>query len=771
LVKRENQMYNRMEHEEIRREIKLVLERLWRSGEVHIMKPRVSSELDGVVHYLTNVFPDVIHNLDRRLRLAWQFNGFDPDLIRSMDALPKITFGNWVGGDRDGHPFVTPDVTRQTLDVLRLNAIVVIRRQLNQLYKNLSFFCYPDETLPDFQTRYRELLQERTQVGESVDGVDESQVFRTFVHLIMAKLPVDVQRDHAVQLEDHSASYRYPDQLTADLETLYRALAGYGARMIADADVMAAMRLVRSFGFHLARLDIRQNSRFHELALSQLMTAASLDGEAFLNWDESQKLEFINRELTTARPFTLPKVEAGPEASSVLDCFRVVDAHINRCGPDGIGALIVSMTRTLSDLLIVYLLAREAGLTLSTPEGLICPLPVVPLFETIEDLELSPEILAAFLAHPFTKRSLAYRQQVLKTGHPIQQVMIGYSDSNKDGGILASQWHLYKAESGLHEVGVQSGVKIRYFHGRGGTISRGAGPTQWFVKTLPHSSINGDMRLTVQGETIHQKYANKINATYNLELLTACTVGSTALHAFTPRTGDPSEGVMAALSEISQQKYMSLINHPDFIDFFSQSTPIDAIESCKMGSRPARRTGTRTLEDLRAIPWVFAWGQSRFNLTGWFGVGTALEAFVGESEQRLDELRKQVAGDTLIRYVLSNVDTSLSSTDEGIMQLYASLVVKQEVRDQLLGIILEELARTRSWVAKVFETPFQERRLYHFYSSRLRAEALKPLHLKQVSLLRNWRQSRAPGKSDEEALLFELRLTINAIAGALRATG
>ncbi|NQU64437.1 MAG: phosphoenolpyruvate carboxylase [SAR324 cluster bacterium] len=605
LVKRENQMYNHLEQHEIRREIKLVLQRIWHSGEVHTQKPSVGSELDSILHYLVNVFPEVIQILDRRLDLAWRYVGFGPELIRLAENLPDISFGNWVGGDRDGHPFVTAEVTEDTLNTLRLNALVVILRQLKELRKNLSFYCFADQTTPDFVDRYQELLNELKQSGETLHSFDESQVFRNFVQLIIAKLPVDMYRDHVIQLENHPHSYQNPSQLMNDLKLLRTSLHHFGAKAIAYADVNTAMRIVRAFGFHLAHLDIRQNSQFHEKALSQLLDSASLDGTGFLNWNEAQRLDFINRELTSSRPFTHPKVKAGMEADAVLDCYRVVDRYLDRSGVDGMGALIVSMTRNLSDLLIVYLLAREAGLTRSTEEGLVCPLPVVPLFETIEDLEMSPEILEAFLTHPFTRRSLEYQMRHRQKERPIQQVMIGYSDSNKDGGIIASQWHLYKAESELMEVGRKVGVSNRYFHGRGGTISRGAGPTQWFIKSLPHSSIKGDMRLTVQGETIQQQYANKINATYNLELLSACTVGSTALHTYTPKTGDSSEAVMAFLAEESQQKYMALINHADFIQFFSESTPIDAIESCKMGSRPARRTGKRTLADLRAIPWVF----------------------------------------------------------------------------------------------------------------------------------------------------------------------
>ncbi|MBU2515312.1 phosphoenolpyruvate carboxylase [bacterium] len=771
LVKRENSMYTHQEQREIQREIELILERLWYSGEVHIRKPEVKSELDNVLHYLMNVFPDIILNLDRRLALAWEYLGFDLDLIGKVENHPRISFGNWVGGDRDGHPFVTADVTRDTLQTLRLNALVVVRRWLKQLKKNLSFFCYLEQTDPKLQARFRKMVEELTQAGETVEAEDESQAFRMFANLMIQKLPLDVRRDHAVQLEETSASYPDADLLVEDLKLLQEALVAFGSSTIAFNDVNDSIRIVRTFGFHLAHLDVRQNSRFHELAVAQLMNAASLDGDAFLSWDESQRLIFLNRELSSPRPFTLPKTDAGAEAKAVLDCYRVVAAFTDQYGYDAIGALVVSMTRSLSDLLTVYLLAREAGLILQEPEGMVCPLPVVPLFETIEDLEISPVILESFLDHPFTVRSLEFRKKLYQQKQPVQQVMIGYSDSNKDGGIMASQWYLYKAGSELTAVGEKKNVRIRFFHGRGGTISRGAGPTQWFVKTLPYSSIRGDMRLTVQGETIQQKYANKVNATYNMELLTACTVGSTALHQFIQKKPEVIEASLEFLADESRKKYMALVNHSHFITFFSQATPIDIIEQSKMGSRPSRRTGKRSLEDLRAIPWVFSWGQARYNLTGWYGVGSALASLKNNFPELFGEMKQKIGKDSLIRYVLSNVDTSLAATDEDVMRLYASLVEDETIRREMLDDILEEFARTREMVTLAFEIPFEKRREEHYYSNQLRAEALYPLHTKQVHLLKKWRHAIEKNSEETENLFFQLRLTVNAIAGALRATG
>ncbi len=771
LVKRENSMYTRLEQKEIRREIELMLERLWRSGEVHIRKPDVSSENTNILHYLTNVFPDVVLNLDRRLAQAWEFMGFDPNLIKSVENLPRISFGSWVGGDRDGHSLVTAETTKSTLLSLRLNALVVIRRQLRQLQKNLSFFCYLSQTIPELQEKYRQMHKELIQAGEHLPDGDESQAFRMFLELVISKLPLDVERDHAVRLEVTSASYQRADQLINDLKILQNALVAIGSHAIAFNDVNTVIRILQTFGFHLAHLDIRQNSKFHELAISQLMNSASLDGDVFLTWNEDQKLKFLNRELNSPRPFMLPKVDAGPEANAVLSCYRVIAEFTEQNGFDPIGSLIVSMTRNLSDLLIVYLLAREAGLTVQTEAGMVCPLPVVPLFETIEDLEISAEIMEKFLDHSFTRRSLDFQKKLYQLKDKTQQVMIGYSDSNKDGGIIASQWSLFKAGSELTEVGEKRSIKIRFFHGRGGTISRGAGPTQWFVKTLPYSSIKGDMRLTVQGETIQQKYANRVNGTYNLELLTACTVKSTAMHKFIGKGKKNEDEFLQILAEKSRNKYMKLMNHPHFITFFNQATPIDAIEQCKIGSRPARRSGKRSLEDLRAIPWVFSWGQSRFNLTGWYGAGTALTYLKKEEPELYENMINHVPNDSLIRYLLSNIETSLTATNEQVLKVYASLVEDEQVCEEILKDIMEEFFLSKKLVSEAFKQPFEKRRKAHFFSNGLRNDALYPLHIKQVELLKKWRLSAQNDPEAAEETLFQLRLTINAIAGALRATG
>ena len=350
--------------------------------------------------------------------------------------------------------------------------------------------------------------------------------------------------------------------------------------------VRPLLRLLDSIGLHLARIDIRQNSDFYETALSQMMAAAGVeDAKNFSTWSEADRLSFLNHELSTPRPLTHASVALPKEATEARDTLAVVAQHIRQHGPAGVGALIVSMTRNLVDLLTVYVLAKEVGLTYQEDGQLRCMLPVVPLFETYEDLERAPGISDAFLAHPCTRHSLRIGDPDTK---PRFIIMLGYSDSNKDAGILASQWILKSAQSKLFDVGENHGVKIAFFHGRGGTVGRGAGPTHRFLEALPEGSLDGGIRVTEQGEVIAQKYNTPATATANLEWLLAGSLGAQLLSA-KQTTNKVIDDAMETLAKCSRRAYRDLLEAPGFIDFYRQATPIDAIEQSRIGSRPSRR--------------------------------------------------------------------------------------------------------------------------------------------------------------------------------------
>ncbi len=772
IVKRENTMYTRTEQDELRKEIKIALHRIWRIYDVYIEKPDVGSELDNIIHYLTEVFPEVVVLHDRRLKQAWQEAGFNPELIRGARDLPRITFGNWVGGDRDGHPLVTADVTGKTLKKLRFHALVTIQKELSKLQKNLSFNAAVTNLHPVFRERYEFLHDEiLTGIpGYRIKFVNEA--FRQYIGFLLEKLPSTMMVDDQPIIQEKPFSYRYPNELTNDLYILQEGLVEYKASEIAYSDVNEMIRIVDTFGFHLARLDVRQNSQFHDKAIAQLLDAARLDGTKFLDFTAGERLSFMNAELMSGRPFVHPSISLGNEAQSTIDSYKIIAAHINRYGDEGIGSLIVSMTRDVTDLLAVYLLEREAGLMASTPDGLASRVPVVPLFETIEDLDNSADILDRFLSHPVTINSLRLRKEKSPDGEVWQQVMIGYSDSNKDGGILASQWFLYQAQLRLTRIGEKHGIKISFFHGKGGSISRGAGPTHWFLRALPKGSLKGFIRLTEQGETIERKYANKGNAVYNIELLTAGTFAETLRNGKDTPVEHKLAEELDYLAEKSMVSYKALTQKEGFISFYEYATPIDAIEQSKIGSRPARRTGRRTLGDLRAIPWVFSWSQCRFNITSWYGVGSTLEQMKQTDPEKFGRFRQAAKNDPFVRYVLTNVDTSLASSDEPVFKQYASLASESPGSSEFLDMMSEELVRTRGIIDDILQIPLLMRRENHYYSTILRAEAMAPLHEYQVILLKRWRKLSSEGNTlDSNKVLFELLRSVNAIAGAIGFTG
>jgi phosphoenolpyruvate carboxylase len=772
LVKRENAMWTPQEQSAITEEIKAALERLWRTGDIYIEKPDVPSELRNVVHYLRNVFPDVLPYLDLRLKQAWTDAGFDAGLLSDPRKLPLLSFGNWVGGDRDGHPLVDAEVTRSTLDDLRGNSLSLLREQLTGLAIHLSLSERLDPPPAELVERVEQLAGNLGEAGGRALGRNPGEPWRQFVNLMLARLPIELTADGSMRVQKHDSCYETASELEEDLDVLRELLIAARARRIAVADVEPVLRTVQTFGFHLARLDIRQNSRVHELAVAQVMTSAGLDGEGFLDWGETRRLEFLDRELKAPRPFTRPDTELGPEAHGVLSCYRVLKEEIQEWGQDGLGALIVSMTRGLPDLLSVYLLTREVGITSATPSGLVCSLPVVPLFETIEDLERSPEVLARFLDHPLTRRSLVHQRELAGAEQPVQQVMIGYSDSNKDGGIIASLWSLYRVQQRLSEIGRERGIRIRFFHGRGGTISRGAGPTHRFLRALPHSSVEGDMRMTEQGETIAQKYSNRITAVHNLELLLAGVSGASLTHWHTSRESHPLEPLMDRLAETSRWAYRELLSSEGFLTFFRQATPIDAIESSRIGSRPSRRTGQRTLADLRAIPWVFSWSQSRFYISGWYGAGTALEELQREAPAALDAIKRDTFGWPPLHYMISNIATSVATANPEIMRAYAALVDDRTLRERILADILTELQCTRRMIEVIYAGPLAEKRPKVHRTLMLREEGLRILHDQQIELLRRWRNlQEAEDLVGAEDLLVQLLLNVNAVASCLGTTG
>lgn len=743
LIKLENTSYSFTEKQVIAEDIKTLLERWWRTGEVYLKKPTVEMERSNVIHYFSKVFPQAVRKSDTQLKQSWINMGFDPENLR----FPGLQFGTWVGGDRDGHPYVTASVTESTLTEHRKAALTLIHDELAHLAAGLSFSSMSNKVPKQLQEAIDRKAENLGEEGNKTVSRNPHEPWRQFVSLVVLQLEHTKEK-----IDRENALYNRPQDLMDDLKLLRVSLLEIGAKRIVEDLLFPVERMLECFGFHLARLDIRQNSDFHDKAMQQILGVAFPENSEYSTWSEEDRVNFISEELKSDRPFAIAGRSFGPEADKVLDSYRVVKKHIDEYGPDGVGTFIVSMTRQLSDLLVVYLFFREVGIDRHTFQ-------VVPLFETIDDLVASGDILESFLTHP------VYKKQKERP----QEIMLGYSDSNKDGGIIASRWNIYRAEKNLTETADRHGVELRFFHGIGGTISRGGGKYHRFLESMPSGSMSGEIKLTVQGETIAQQFANMLTATYNLEMLLSGVALQTGnrLHPKNKKTY-PIEA-LKQLADYSKEKYQELIAQPDFLSFYGEATPIDILELSKIGSRPARRTGTRSLADLRAIPWVFSWNQSRFNITGWFGIGNALQRLKSENPQQYQELKEYSQEWPFWRYVLIQVETNLMNAEPDVMDAYSSLVKDPKVREQLKSIIKTEHQKGLEEIAAMFNKDRGERRESLLDNLNRRNDALISLHRLQIKNLKDWRKTKA--RTENDVLVTHLLQITTALASGLKNTG
>ena len=753
LSQRENKALSKLEQNDLTEKIINLLERWWRTGEIYLEKPDIRDERANVVYYLSKVFPSVLEKSDQQLKDAWIELGLNPDHIKNPDNFPKINFGSWVGGDRDGHPFVTPEVTQETLLLHRKQALILIKSHLINLVKKLSISAISNPVPFALTQAINQKLESLGELGQKAVQRNPYEPWRQFVSLMLLQLEHTIADNFA----DAKVHYRSSQYLLADLKLLRSVLVDNGLRGICEDLLFPVERAVKCFGFHLAKLDIRQNSAFHDKAITQILKANGEKDFDFQNWSEEKRVEYLNRILEGHELITDITMSYGEEADNVLDCYRVVRNHINQYGAEGIGSFIVSMTRNLSDLLVVYVLMRETQL-LSTG------IKVVPLLETIGDLHNGPEILDKFLSHFITKK----RATLVSNK---QEVMLGYSDSNKDGGTIASKWNLYKAEKELFEIGNKHHTDIYFFHGAGGTISRGGGKYHRFIESMPLNTVNNTIKITVQGETIAQLFGNPLTATYNLNALTS----GVAKHAINSQLMANKQSypldTMEFLAQKSFEHYRNLIETPGFINFYSKVTCIDALEKSKIGSRPARRTGTRTLNDLRAIPWVFSWNLSRITLTGWYGLGEALKALKNEKPEAFEALKTSVNDWTFFKFLMIQTETNLILSNVEIMKLYAELNENTEERELFMNKILTDYKNGFKMIEELFEASATSRRDGQYDNLKWRDNKLQTLHKAHISYLKLWREIPEDNPLEKEKLLTKLLSIINSLSSGLKNTG
>jgi phosphoenolpyruvate carboxylase len=716
--------------------------RLWLTSMLRRTRLQVADEVANGLAYFRLTFLNELPRLYAELEHALKERFALPAEPRLP---PFLTVGTWIGGDRDGNPYVNAAAIRGALAQQAGLALGHYLEETSQLYKELALSTRIRAAPPEIEP-----LAARGE--EAPHRLDEP--YRRAVSAIYARLAAAAEALAGVRANPpatvRAPAYQGADELAADLALVSRALDAQGAGRLAQGRLAALQRKVSLFGFHLAPVDLRQSSEEHARAVGELLARAGVAAD-YAGMDEVGRLAVLSKELAGPRPLRVPHLEYSELVENELAILAAAAEGRRRLGARAVPHYVISHCSAVSDLLEAGVLLREAGL--------LGQLDIIPLFESIADLGRCGDILDDALGQPL------YRGWVAARGDE-QEVMLGYSDSNKDGGYFTSNWSLYKAAATLRSVAHGHGVRLRLFHGRGGTIGRGGGPSYEAVLAQPAGTVGGALRLTEQGEVIASKYADRDAGRRNLETLAAATLEASLLGA-QGANHRRFEGIAEELSAHAFEAYRALVKTPGFVEYFRASTPIAEIAELNIGSRPASRApGARAserIEDLRAIPWVFSWSQCRLMLPGWYGFGAAVEAWKGP----IAELREMYREWPFFRSVLSNLDMVLAKTDLAIASRYAELVSNKKLRDEIFGRLSAEWHLARKWLAEITgraellaDNPTLAR------SIRNRFPYLDPLNHVQVELLRRYRS----GNRDER-LLRLIHLTINGLAAGLRNSG
>ena len=726
---------------------------LWQTDELRLERPQVVDEARNALYYLDDLARGPLAEVLDDLATAFRLLGAD----LPPDSTP-LTFGSWIGGDRDGNPYVTPEVTRAVIDFQRDHAIGDILTLIDRLLEDLSISERLGAPDPQLRAAVEADLAHLPEFDERFLRLNAEEPIRLKLSLIRMRLRLT--RERLVHAGPHlpGRDYRSTRELLDDLMQVRAGLITENGGLAAIGIIDRAMRVVSSIGLPLATLDIREHSGKYVEAIAQLLDRLGLPDFRLLPGDE--RYGVLSAELASRRPLAPVPPPLDDDAQATYGAFVAAREAIDRYGPRTIETCIVSMTKGPEDVLAAVVLAREAGLV-DTDRG-TSMVGFAPLLETVDELRSAHVILERLLADPTYRRLLASRGDV-------QEVMLGYSDSSKDAGITTSQWEIHLAQRRLRDAASEAGIGLRLFHGRGGTVGRGGGPTYEAILAQPWGVLEGQIKVTEQGEVISDKYLVPALARFNLEQMLAAVMDATLLHS-RPRNPEGErekwDQVMHTASTAAQARYRGLIDDPDLPAYFAASTPVEEFGVMHMGSRPARRPDTEAgIDGLRAIPWVFGWTQSRQIVPGWFGVGSGLAA---ARDAGFDDALKAMYADWhFFRNFLSNVEMTLAKTDMGIARRYVEGLVPDRLR-RLFDVIEAEHALTVAEVLRITgesgllaDNPTLRRTL------EVRDTYLLPLHAMQIRLLERMRST-----SDDDARLRRaLSVTINGIATGLRNTG
>ncbi|SFB91238.1 phosphoenolpyruvate carboxylase [Massilia yuzhufengensis] len=733
---------------------------LWQTRMLRYSKLTVADEIDNALSYYRITFLREVPGLydDIEAEIATRYGGDAPQLGNAQ----YLQMGSWIGGDRDGNPNVNADTMRHALVRQSSTILDFYLEEVHTLGAELSTSTLMVAVTP--------AMQALADASTDLSPHRSDEPYRRALIGIYARLAATARElgvDHILRKEvGHAPPYQDAGEFAADLDVLADSLRANHGAVLVEPRLAGLTRAARIFGFHLASLDMRQSSDVHERVLAELFARAGGTPD-YAALAEEEKIKLLLAELAQPRPLYSAFESYSDETNSELGILRAARDIRQRYGSRAIRNYIISHTETVSDLLEVLLLQKETGLMRASTGA--SDVMVIPLFETIPDLQRAAGIMDEWMALPLVAGI------VEKQGR-LQEVMLGYSDSNKDGGFLTSNWELYQAELKLVDVFAAKNVKLRLFHGRGGTVGRGGGPSYDAICAQPPGTVNGQIRLTEQGEIIASKFSNPEIGRRNLELLVAATLEA----SLSPHAADDAsnaklarfEGVMAELSERAYRAYRNLVYEtPGFTDYFFEGTPIAEIAELNLGSRPASRKSTRRIEDLRAIPWGFSWGQCRLLLPGWYGFGTAVSGWLqdGEREQRLALLQEMFGAWPFFATLLSNMDMVLAKTDLAIASRYAGLVADVELRERIFRRITAEHGETLRCLESITGT--SERLVGNPLLARSiqnRFAYLDPLNHLQVELIH---RRRKLGDNADPRVHRGIHLSINGVAAGLRNTG